>query len=156
MRTLPRSLFLILLAVLTGSALAATQNLLVSAQVVGTCRFDSAADIDFGTLDRPRLLMKRNGRLVFWCTKNADYTLGDETNPAVADGKFSGTLVGTNGHDPLRPGVYQLIRTGRGKTSPITSVVTAPSSMPTTSTWGSIPTPTRHFHRNPLNEDGNR
>ena len=127
MRTLSLALFsLILLAVLTGSAPAVDQNLKVSAQVVGTCRFDSAADIDFGTLDQTATADETaTGSLVFWCTKNASYTLGDEANPTVADGIFSGTLAGANDTIPYDLTYTNYSGQGTGKTSPITSVVTA-------------------------------
>lgn len=127
MRTISLTLAaLTLFATLAGNALADTQDLVVSAQVVGTCRFESATDIDFGTLDQTATAdQTATGDLIFWCTKNATYSLTDEANPAVADGSFRGTLAGTN--DSID---YELTYTnysgqGAGKKSPVTSVVTA-------------------------------
>lgn len=127
MRTVSLALFsLILLAVLTGSALAATQDLNVSAQVVGTCRFESANDINFGALDQTATAdVTAPGNLVFWCTKNASYTLGDETNPTVADGSFTGTLAGTDDSIDYELTYTNYSGSGAGKTSPITSTITA-------------------------------
>jgi spore coat protein U-like protein len=126
MRTLSLALAtLTLFAAFAGNALADTQDLVVSAQVVGTCRFDSASDIDFGTLDQTATTDETaTGNLVFWCTKNANYALTDEANPTI-DGSFSGTLVGTNDSIPYDLTYTNFSGSGAGKTSPITSVVTA-------------------------------
>lgn len=119
---------LILLTLLACSALAATQDLTVSATVTGTCRFDSASNVNFGTLDQSATAnATATGDLVFWCTKGTLYTLGDETNPTVADGSFSGTLIGAGTSDTI---AYTLAYTnisgtGGGKTAPTSSVVTA-------------------------------
>jgi spore coat protein U-like protein len=124
MRTL--SLALVSFILLAGSALAATQDLTVSAQVVGTCRFERATDIDFGDLDQTATTDETaTGSLVFWCTKNANYILGDEANSAVGDGSFSGELA--KGSEKI---AYSLSYdnhsgNGAGKTSPITSTITA-------------------------------
>jgi len=126
MRTL--ALALVSIVLLAGSTLAATQDLTVSAQVVGTCQFNSAADVNFGTLDQTLTANPTaSGSLLFWCTKNASYLLGDENNPSVGDGKFNGNLTGTVNKETI---AYQLDYTnysgqGDGKNSPITSVITA-------------------------------
>ena len=130
MRTLTAAFIAITLTTLffANSALAATQNLNVSARVVGHCAFNSASDVDFGALDQTSAdNATAAGNLVFWCTKNASYTLGDETNPTVGDGTFSGTLLAGTSTDTID---YTLAYTnttgsGAGKTSPITSVISA-------------------------------
>lgn len=113
-----------------GSALAATQDLTVSARVVGNCAFDSASDVDFGDLVQTSAAdATATGNLVFWCTKNASYTLGDQDNPTTGDGTFAGTLSAPPGanQDTID---YTLTYTefsgdGAGKTAPITSEITA-------------------------------
>jgi spore coat protein U-like protein len=126
MRTL--ALALVSIVLLAGSALAATQDLTVSAKVIGTCQFTAKSNISF-----PDIYANSNadataeGSLTFWCTKNATYDLTDEANSTVTDGSFTGTLSGATATDSIP---YQLTYTnssgsGAGKTSPITSVVTA-------------------------------
>jgi spore coat protein U-like protein len=111
------------------SALAATQDLNVTAKVVGHCAFDGATPVDFGDLDQTSAAdATATGDLTFWCTNNSSYTLGDETNSTVGDGTFAGALT------PIGPSLdtidYTLAYTnfngsGAGKTAPITSAITA-------------------------------
>ncbi len=65
----------------TGTAMAAGSNTMtVSANVVGTCKFNSAAStLAFGALD-PALATDANGavNISFWCTKGATYTVSDD------------------------------------------------------------------------------
>lgn len=130
MRTLTSAFIAITLTTLfcASSALAATQDLNVSARVVGHCAFNSASDVDFGDLDQASAAdATANGNLIFWCTKNASYTLGDETNSGVGDGDFDGVLSSATTTDTID---YSLAYTnfsgsGAGKTSPITSAITA-------------------------------
>ncbi|MBI5235091.1 MAG: spore coat protein U domain-containing protein [Deltaproteobacteria bacterium] len=109
----------------SASAMAATTNVNVSASIAGTCQFSATPALAFGALDQTLATdAVATGNLVFWCTKNAAYVLGDETNPAVADGSFSGTLV--SGADTM---AYTIAYTnssgsGLGKTSTITSALT--------------------------------
>jgi spore coat protein U-like protein len=116
-----------ILLTMAGTAMAGgTQNVNVTANIVGTCQFNSAGDVAFGALDQTSTAdQTATGSLVFWCTKNATYTLSDETNVGVADGSFTGTLTGP----PTGSITYTLTYTnssgsGAGKTSPITSAIT--------------------------------
>ena len=130
MRTLTTAFIAITLTTLffASSALAADQNLNVSARVVGHCAFNSTSNVDFGDLNQISAdNATATGDLIFWCTNNASYTLGDEDNPAVGDGTFAGTLLAGTSADTID---YTLAYTnttgsGAGKTSPITSVITA-------------------------------
>jgi spore coat protein U-like protein len=62
------------------------------------------------------------GNVVFWCTNGTPYTLGDEANPLVGDGAFSGTLVGPD-NIPYTLSYNNVTGTGAGKNSPITSTI---------------------------------
>lgn len=133
MRTLPITIIaaaLLTLLFASGALAADTQDLQVQARVVGNCAFDSATDVDFGDLDQTSGsdATSTTGDLVFWCTKNASYTLGDEINSGVGDGAFAGILTPTG--TSLDTIAYTLAYTnvtgnGAGKSAPITSAVTA-------------------------------
>ncbi len=66
---------------ITGTAMAAgTNTMTVSANVVGTCKFNSAiSTLAFGALD-PALATDASGavNVAFWCTKGATYTVSDD------------------------------------------------------------------------------
>jgi spore coat protein U-like protein len=130
MRTLTTAFIAITLTTLffASSALAATQDLNVSAKVVGNCAFNSAADVDFGDLNQTSAdNATATGNLIFWCTKNASYTLGDETNSGVGDGDFNGVLSSTTTTDTIDYALAynNFSGNGAGKTAPITSTITA-------------------------------
>jgi spore coat protein U-like protein len=109
-----------------GHVAAATTDVPVTASVTGTCRFNAPPTVAFGALDQSSVADETaTGDLTFWCTTGTAYTLGDETNPGVADGAFSGTLV-----DGLNSIDYSIAYNatsgvGSGKTTPITSTLTA-------------------------------
>lgn len=110
-----------------GMGMAATQDVQVSAQVTGNCKFVSTAPVAFGILDQTLATpATATGNVVFWCTANvAAYVLGDETNPGVADGSFSGVM--TDGGVNTIP--YTLAYTnftgaGLGPLTNITSTIT--------------------------------
>lgn len=91
------ALALVLSSMLAGSALAATQNIAVSASVVGTCQFASAVNVAFGALDQTSTLdavAPTPGSLEFWCTKNTNYTL---TTADATAGIHTGTMTGPVG-----------------------------------------------------------
>ncbi len=131
MRTLTTAFIAITLTTLffASSALAADQNLNVSARVVGHCAFNSISDVDFGDLDQASAAdATATGNLIFWCTNNASYTLGDEDNPAVGDGTFAGTLgpIGKSKDTIDYTLAYNNFSgSGTGKTTPITSAISA-------------------------------
>jgi len=131
MRTLTAAFIAITLTTLffASSALAATRDLSVSATVVGHCAFDSASDVDFGDLDQISTAdATATGNLIFWCTKNASYTLGDEANSTVGDGSFAGTLtpIGASPDSIDYTLAYtNFTGSGTGKTTPITSAISA-------------------------------
>src|SRR4030067_3296760 len=69
------------LVLLTGVAFAAdTNTVTVTANVVGTCRFNSAAStLAFGGLDPSSGAPANAGTsTTFWCTRNATYTITDD------------------------------------------------------------------------------
>ena len=116
------------LVVLTiaGTVLAATTNVAVSANIVGTCQFNSTPALGFGQLDQTSSAdATASGSLVFWCTTGTAYTLGDETNPGTGDGAFSGTMVDGGNSIPYSITYNSFTGSGTGKTTPITSTLNA-------------------------------
>jgi len=98
----------------------------VTANVVGTCRFQSTPTLDFGDLDQTvGTDATTTGDLVFWCTRNAAYTLSDEGNVGVADGSFSGNLANGPETIPYSISYTNFSGNGSGRTVPITSALTA-------------------------------
>ena len=70
-----------LVLVFSGVAMAAdTNTVTVTANVVGTCRFNSAAStLAFGGLDPSTGLdVNASTSTTFWCTKNATYSVSDD------------------------------------------------------------------------------
>lgn len=111
---------------IAGTVFAATTNVTVSANIVGTCRFNSTPSLDFGQLDQTSGSdATASGNLVFWCTTGTAYTLGDEANPAVGDGSFSGTLVDGGNSIDYSISYNAFSGSGAGKTSAITSTLNA-------------------------------
>lgn len=109
---------------MAGVAMAAdTTDVDVTATVVGTCKFNSNTPVAFGILDQSvGTDATASGSVEFWCTKNSAYTLGDEANPAVGDGAFSGTMTGPE-NMPYTLAYDNYSGSGAGKTSPITSTI---------------------------------
>jgi len=108
-----------------GAAMAATTNVAVTAAVVGTCQFNSNVAVGFGNLDQTvGTNATATGNVNFWCTKNSAYILGDETNPTVGDGTFSGTLVAGPESIPYTLAYTNVTGNGAGKTTSITSTIT--------------------------------
>jgi len=117
----------IALAVLAagGAAWAATTTVAVSASVVGTCQFNNAGTIGFGTLDQVAAPLV-NGVVTqpaFWCTKNANYTITDDSGIHEL---APGARQMANGTD-LIPYTFTYTATGAGtgKTTPITMNIAA-------------------------------
>lgn len=104
-----------------------TATVNVSANIVGTCKFDTTPTLAFGELDQASGLdATATGDLKFWCTKNAAYTLSDETNVGVADGVYSGTIANaTTNTIPYSISYDNFSSTGSGKTTLKTSTLTA-------------------------------
>jgi hypothetical protein len=130
MRTLTTAFIAITLMTLffASSALAADQNLNVSANVVGHCAFNPGTDVDFGDLVQTSAAnATATGNLTFWCTRNANYTLSDQANATEGDGTFSGTLtsLATTDTIPYTLNYDNYSGSGDGKTSPITSTISA-------------------------------
>jgi spore coat protein U-like protein len=82
-----------LMVAMAGVAMAAdSTSVTVTATVLGTCQFNSTPSLDFGTLDPTSGdNAEIDGNLTFCCTKNADYTLGDDKSGS--GGNLSSTLV---------------------------------------------------------------
>ncbi len=120
----------IALAVLVagGAAWAATTNVAVSANVVGTCQVTNALgspSVAFGQLDQVSAPLA-NGTVVqptFWCTKNTAYTIGDDLG---ANDGGTGNYRMTNGTDFIAyTFTYTTTGPGTGKTTPITMNIAA-------------------------------
>lgn len=124
MKKLIVAVMAIAILAMAGVAMAAdTASVDVSATVVGTCKFNSNAEVAFGILDQTSSAdATAVGNVVFWCTKNSVYTLGDEANPLVGDGAFSGTLTGPE-TIAYTLSYNNYSGSGAGKTSPITSTI---------------------------------
>lgn len=69
-------------AAMAVSAIAAdSAQVAVTANVVGTCKFNNGGSVSFGALDPSLAPGTVNGTVVtpqFWCTKNATYTIADD------------------------------------------------------------------------------
>jgi spore coat protein U-like protein len=118
---------LIVLAVfaLGGAAWAATTTVAVSATVVGTCQFNNAGTIAFGTLDQVAAPLV-NGLVTqptFWCTRGATWTISDDSGLHEL---APGARQMANGTD-LIPYTFTYAATGAGtgKTTPITMNIAA-------------------------------
>lgn len=114
-----------LVIAMTGSVWAATATVSISANVTGTCQFDTVPTLAFGALDQTSSADATAGpaNLIFWCTKNAAYTLSD---PAPSsDGSHTASI--SNGTDaiPVAITYTNFSGTGSGKTGLITSVLAA-------------------------------
>jgi spore coat protein U-like protein len=104
----------------SGVALAGdTATVNVSANVVGTCKFNSGGTVTF-SLD-PSVGGTVNGTITqpqFWCTKNASYTITDD-NGANESGTTH-RMVGPAPTDLIEyTFTYTTTGSGGGKTSPI-------------------------------------
>jgi hypothetical protein len=78
-----RIILIVAIAMITfsGAAVAADSNTVtVTANVIGTCKFDSATStLAFGALDPSSALDASTSTTVdFWCTRNANYSIGDD------------------------------------------------------------------------------
>jgi spore coat protein U-like protein len=113
------------LVLLTGVAFAAdTNTVTVTANVVGTCRFNSATStLAFGSLD-PGVGgdVNASASTTFWCTKNASYAITDddglyETGPNANRMQHATTLTE---YIPYTFSYNPTSGTGDGRTSPIT------------------------------------
>jgi len=130
MKKVLMAVFAVAVVAMAGSAMAATTDLVVRAEVKGTCKFNSASTtLDFGELpvdaSGTALGDTAIGSTTFWCTKGVVFLLDDNggqnpggpgvyqmksTSPTVAPAEFiSYTLTYT----PTSP-------TGQGPTNPIT------------------------------------
>jgi spore coat protein U-like protein len=63
---------------MAGTAMGATQTVAVSANVVGTCQFNSGGSINYPSLDAVSGGTATVNQPQFWCTKNASYTITDD------------------------------------------------------------------------------
>lgn len=115
-------------AICNTAVAADTATVTVSANVVGTCKFNSGGSVSF-TLD-PTSATNATGTVTqpeFWCTKGASYSITDDkgVNEAVA-----GTAPRRMVHATLTEYIpysfaYTASGTGTGKTSPITLDISA-------------------------------
>ncbi len=119
------AMFLGLVLVLTGVSMAADSNTVtVTANVIGTCKFNSATStLAFGGLDPSTGLdVNASTSTTFWCTKNATYSVTDDdglydTGPNANRMRHATTLTEfipyTFTYNPTSG-------TGNGRTLPIT------------------------------------
>jgi spore coat protein U-like protein len=113
------------LVLLTGVAFAAdTNTVTVTANVVGTCRFNSATStLAFGSLD-PGVGGDVNASTstTFWCTRNASYSISDDDG-LHASGPNANRMEHTTTAGEFIPYTFSYTPatgTGNGRTSPIT------------------------------------
>ena len=108
-----------------GAAWAATTTVGVSANVVGTCQFNNAGVVAFGALDQVAAPLV-NGVVTqpaFWCTKNAAYSITDDSGVNEAT---PGARRLANGTDYIPyTFTYTASGSGAGKTSSITMNIVA-------------------------------
>ncbi len=119
---------LLLASSLAPTAMAAdSAAVAVSANVLGTCKFNSGGTVAFGDLD-PSTAIDVAGTVSqpqFWCTKNAAYTISDDfgVNEATA-GTAPRRL--SNGIDFIPyTFTYRPIGVGTGPATPITMDIAA-------------------------------
>lgn len=106
-----------------GKAAADNTTVNVSANITGTCKFNTTPSLAFGALDQTSAAdATASGALTFWCTKNSAYTL---TDPDAAAAAYAGTI--SNGTDSIPYNIAYNNDTGSGggKTAPITSTLNA-------------------------------
>jgi len=113
------------LVLLTGVAFAADINTVtVTANVVGTCRFNSATStLAFGALDPGTGAdVNASTSTTFWCTKNASYSITDDDGlyeTAVNSNRMRHATTLTE-YIPYTFSYNPTSGTGDGRTSPIT------------------------------------
>ncbi|HEX9112833.1 MAG TPA: spore coat protein U domain-containing protein [Nitrospirota bacterium] len=114
---------------MAGAAIAAdTTTVAVSATVVGACKFNSGGSVAFGNLDPSLAPGTVTGTVVkpqFWCTKNAAYTISDDTGLHKLGTIFrmQSAVVATD----FLPYTfsYTATGTGAGKSSPVDLTINA-------------------------------
>ena len=118
---------------MAGAAMAGgTTTVDVTANVVGTCKFNSGGSVAFGNLDPSLAPATVNGTVVkpqFWCTKNAPYTISDDIGSHE-----SGLIFRMQSADvatDFLPYTFSYTKTGTGggKSSPIDLTITAQVSL---------------------------
>ena len=117
-----------LVLVLGRVAMAAdTNTVTVTANVVGTCKFNSATStLAFGGLDPSTGLdVNASTSTTFWCTRNASYSISDDDglNELVANqNRMQHTTTATE-FIPYSFSYNPTTGTGLGRTSPITLAI---------------------------------
>lgn len=129
----------VLMVAAAGTAMAATTDVQVTAQVAGTCVFSTPPSFNFGLLDQASTSdAVLNGNLQFWCTNGVAYTLSDQANVGTADGAYSGNLSDGAGHDiGYNIGYDNYQGTGAGPSSPLVSSLTV--TIPNGNYVGAVP-----------------
>ncbi|MFQ5598470.1 MAG: spore coat protein U domain-containing protein [Nitrospiria bacterium] len=107
-----------------GAAIADTNTLTVSGNVVGTCRFVSATStLAFGALDPASgLPANTTGSTTFWCTKGVAFALTDDDglHELVADGNRMQHATTLTEYIPYTLTMTPSAATGSGPSTPIT------------------------------------
>lgn len=125
MKRLAGLMMVLALVLLTGVAFASDINTVtVTANVVGTCKFNSATStLAFGSLDPSSGVdVNASTSTTFWCTKNATYSIADddglyESGPNANRMRHASTLTE---YIPYTFSYNPTTGTGNGRTSPIT------------------------------------
>jgi len=106
-----------------GVAAADSASVAVTANVIGTCKFNSGGSITYTDLDPASASTTVSGTVVqpqFWCTRNASYTITDDLGLHESGTTFRmqhGTVL--TDFIPYTF-TYNATGTGTGKTAPIT------------------------------------
>lgn len=107
---------------LMGMAMAADSTTVgVTANVVGTCKFNSGGTMAFGDLD-PSTPIDKNAIVtqpIFWCTKGASYSISDDNGSYESGTTFRAKHASLLEYIPYTF-TYTATGTGNGPNSPIT------------------------------------
>jgi len=114
---------------MAGAAMAAdTAAVAVTANVVGTCQFDSDGSVAFGSLDpslAPGTVTGTVGKPRFWCTKNANYTITDDVGLHESGAIFRMQSAAVPTDFLPYTFAYTTTGTGAGKSAPVDLTITA-------------------------------
>ncbi|WP_297572763.1 spore coat protein U domain-containing protein [uncultured Deefgea sp.] len=120
--------FAIALALLSSSGFAATKNIDIKANIVGTCAFVNADAItlDFGSLTEGTAPSPQEAKAQFWCTKGTTVNLTANEGANAVSSQMN--LKSTTGDTELIPYALTLSKAseiGAGKSNPIELTVNA-------------------------------
>jgi spore coat protein U-like protein len=122
---LKSSLFACTLVLMSSPGFAATQNVIINANVVGVCAFSNAGDatIDFGNLQSGGADAVASTKVGFWCSKDTAYSLTTSDGNNV-EGSQKNLALGAD-KIPYDLALDKSNGTGLGKGAPIDVTLTA-------------------------------